>query len=76
MVAANIRQIGAKTFFQRGAELVDSTVSEAEETGAKKIDRFSDEYFALAERYGKRIAPYLALEGTVVVKIDETTYEW
>jgi Ca-activated chloride channel family protein len=76
VAAPNIRQIGGKTFFQRGERLVDSTVTEAEEKAAKKIERYSDEYFALAERYGKKIAAYLALEDPVVVKINGTTYEW
>jgi hypothetical protein len=74
--AQNIRQIGSKTFFQRGERLVDSTVTEAEEKAAKKIERYSDDYFALADRYGREIAPYLALDDPVVVKIDGTTYEW
>ena len=38
-VAANCRQIGRKTFFQRGDRLVDSTATEAQEKSAKKIVR-------------------------------------
>jgi Ca-activated chloride channel family protein len=74
--ASNIRQIAGKTFFQRGEKLVDSSVTEADEKSANQIERFSDAYFALAERYGKRIAPYLALEEPIVIKLDGTTYEW
>ncbi|MEX2317177.1 MAG: VIT domain-containing protein [Pirellulales bacterium] len=74
--AQNIRQIGSKTFFQRGERLVDSTVTEVEEKAAQKIERYSDAYFALADRYGREITPYLALDDPVVVKIDGTTYEW
>jgi Ca-activated chloride channel family protein len=74
--ASNIRQIGRKTFFQRGEKLIDSTVTEAEEKAAKKIERYSREYFDLAERFGKRVAQYLALEEQVVIKLDGTTYEW
>jgi Ca-activated chloride channel family protein len=76
VAADNIRQIAGKTFFQRGEKLVDSTVTEAEEKAAKKVERFSDAYFRLAEQFGKRIAPYLALEDTVVLKLDGETYEW
>ena len=61
-VAANCRQIGRKTFFQRGDRLVDSTVTEAQEKSAKKIERYSREYFDLIERYGKHVAQYLALD--------------
>jgi Ca-activated chloride channel family protein len=74
--ATNIRQIGRKTFFQRGERLVDSTVSAEEEKAARKIERFSREYFDLADRYGEHVNQYLALEETVVIKLDGTTYEW
>jgi Ca-activated chloride channel family protein len=75
-VADNCRQIGRKTFFQRGGRLVDSSVTEADEKSAKKIERFSREYFDLIERYGKRVAPYLALEDPVCIKLGDETYEW
>jgi Ca-activated chloride channel homolog len=75
-VAANCRQIGRKTFFQRGDRLVDSTVTEAQEKSAKKIERYSREYFDLIERYGKHVAQYLALEDPVVINLDGQTYEW
>jgi Ca-activated chloride channel family protein len=74
--AQNIRQIAGKTFFQRGEKLIDSAVTEADERSARKVERYSREYFDLAERFGKRIAPYLALDEPVVIKLDGTTYEW
>jgi Ca-activated chloride channel family protein len=76
VAVTSIRQIGRKTFFQRGDRLIDSTVSAEEERAARKIERFSQEYFDLAERYGEYVGQYLALEETVVVKLDGTTYEW
>ena len=75
-VAANCRQIGRKTFFQRGDRLVDSTVTEAQEKSAKKIERYSREYFDLIERYGKHVAQYLALEDQIVINLDGETYQW
>jgi Ca-activated chloride channel family protein len=75
-VAANCRQIGRKTFFQRGDRLVDSTITEAQEKSAKKIERYSREYFDLIERYGKHVAQYLALEDPIVINLDGETYEW
>jgi Ca-activated chloride channel family protein len=74
--AANIRQIGRKTFFQRGEQLVDSTVTEDEEKTARKIERYSREYFDLVQRHGKHVAQYLALEDPVIIKLDGTTYSW
>ncbi len=75
-VAANCRQIGRKTFFQRGDRLVDSTVTEAQEKSAKKIERYSREYFDLVERYGKHVAQYLALDEPVCLNLGDETYEW
>ena len=71
-----IRQIGRKTFFQRGERWVDSTVSEEEEKAARKVDRYSREYFDLVERYGRHVAQYLALDDPIVVKLDGQTYAW
>lgn len=75
-VADNCRQIGRKTFFQRNGRLVDSSVTEAQEKSAKKIERFSREYFDLIERYGKQVAQYLALEDPVCINLDGAVYEW
>jgi Ca-activated chloride channel family protein len=76
IAANNIRQLGRKTFFQRGERWIDSTVSEADEKSAQKIHRYSREYFDLVERHGKHAAQYLALDEPVVVKLDGQTYEW
>ena len=75
-VAANCRQIGRKTFFQRGDRLVDSTVTEAQEKSAKKIERYSREYFDLIERHGKHVAQYLALDDPICINLGGETYEW
>jgi Ca-activated chloride channel family protein len=75
-LAANCRQIGRKTFFERGGRLVDSTVSEAQEKSAKKVERYSREYFDLVERYGKHVAQYLALDEPVTINLGGETYEW
>jgi Ca-activated chloride channel family protein len=75
-VAANCRQIGRKTFFERAGRLVDSSVTAEQEKSAKKIDRYSREYFDLVERYGKHVAQYLALDEPVVINLGDETYTW
>jgi hypothetical protein len=75
-VAANCRQIGRKTFFERSGRLVDSSVTEAQEKSAKKIERYSREYFDLVERYGKHVTQYLALDDPVCINLGGETYEW
>jgi Ca-activated chloride channel family protein len=76
MAAVNVRQIGRKTFFQRGERLVDSTVTDDQEKSAQKIERYSREYFDLIERHGKHVAQYLALDEPVVINLGGQTYEW
>ena len=75
-VAANCRQIGRKTFFQRGNRLVDSSVTAEQEKSAKKIERYSREYFDLIEKYGRHVAPYLVLDEPVLINLGNETYEW
>ena len=76
VAADNIRQIGRKTFFQRGKQWVDSTVNESDEKSAKKIDRFSREYFDLVEKYGQHVAQYLAVDDPIIIKLGDQTYTW
>jgi Ca-activated chloride channel family protein len=76
VVAANCRQIGRKTFFERDKRLVDSTVTEEQEKRARKIERFSREYFDLIEQHGKHVARYLALDEPVVINLGGETYTW
>jgi Ca-activated chloride channel homolog len=76
IAAENIRQIGRKTFFQRGDQWIDSTVTEKDEKSAQKIERYSREYFDLIEKYGQHVAQYLALDEPVVIKLGDQTYTW
>ncbi len=76
VAALNCRQIGRKTFFERGGRLVDSTVTEEQEKSCRKIERYSREYFDLIERHGKHVAQYLALDEPVVINLGGETYEW
>jgi len=41
----------------------------------RKVQRFSDEYFALARKHGRAFAQYLALEGTVRLRIGNDVVE-
>jgi Ca-activated chloride channel family protein len=75
-LAANCRQIGRKTYFERDGRLVDSTVTEEQEKKAKKLERYSREYFDLVERYGKHVAQYLALDEPVTINLGGETYAW
>jgi Ca-activated chloride channel family protein len=71
----NLRQIGDRTFFQRGGRWVQSDLGEKEEKQARRVQMFSDEYFALVNRYGRRLTQYLA-GGTdpIVLELDGEIY--
>ena len=55
---------------------MDSSVTAEQEKSAKKIERYSREYFDLVERYGKHVAQYLALDEPVVINLGDETYAW
>ncbi len=74
--AENMLQVGRKTFFRSGNRWVDTTVAAGEEESARRIERYSEEYFELAERHGDYVGPLLAIEGDVVVKLEGTVYAW
>ena len=71
-----VRQVADKTFFFRGGKWIDSTLKEGDEKKAKKIERYSDEYFQFAAKHGKKVNRYLAMEEPVVIKIGDTIYSW
>jgi Ca-activated chloride channel homolog len=75
-VAANFIAVGRKTFFRRGEQWVDASVTEDEMKSSQKIERFSREYFDLVKRHGKHVAQYLAIDGPVCVKLDDVVYSW
>ena len=75
-VATNILNVGAKTFFQRNQRWEDSSVTEEQLKNVKQIERYSDEYFALSQKFGKEAAKYFAIEGKVVVVLEGQAYEF
>jgi hypothetical protein len=74
--AVNMLQVGRKTFFRSGNRWVDTTLTADDEKSAERIERYSDEYFDLSERLGDYVAPLLAIEGEVVVRLDGKIYSW
>ncbi|MFO0871324.1 MAG: VIT domain-containing protein [Pirellulales bacterium] len=70
-----VQNVGRKTFFLRKGLWVDSTSSDEQQQKSRKVARFSDEYFELLTRYGREAAPYLALEGHIVIQLGDETIE-
>lgn len=76
VVVSTIQTVGTKTFFLRGDRWVDSSASEEQLKSPTKIERFSKEYFDLVTKHGKDVAKYLAIEGKVTLRLDDTVYEF
>ena len=73
-LANRLTLVGAKTFYFREDRWVDSAAINTDLQQARKIERFSKEFFELAEKHGKRVTKYLAMEGPVVFELDGQTY--
>jgi Ca-activated chloride channel family protein len=74
-VAASIRQLGRKTFFRRGGQWKDSTVTSTQQSKALRIQQFSKEYFDLAAEHGGTLAKYLVFSEPVVLNLAGRTYQ-
>ncbi len=70
----NMRNIGNRTFFRRQGQWVDSRLSQEQQARAKKLKQFSDEYFALARRYGRTMSLYLVFDEPVLLNLDGQAY--
>jgi len=72
--AENVRQVADRAFYRRGSQWVDSTVTKAQESQARRIRQFSDEYFALAHRFGRAFTQYLMFDEPVLINFRGETY--
>ena len=73
-VAANVRQIGKKTFYRKDNRWIDSEVKPEDEVKAKVIEQFSDLYFELAKKQSAELNQYLSFEEPVTVNLGGTIY--
>jgi Ca-activated chloride channel homolog len=70
----NLRSVGNRTFYRRSGQWVDSQVTAAQQQNARRVKQFSDEYFALAKRYGRTMSQYLAFDEPVMLNLGDETY--
>ncbi len=71
---ASVRNIGNRTFYRRQNQWIDSQVTPAQQQNARKIKQFSQEYFDLANRYGRSMSQYLAMDEAVILNLDGQAY--
>ncbi|MFO0922856.1 MAG: VIT domain-containing protein [Pirellulales bacterium] len=70
-----MRRSGDRVFFQqKEGQWLDSKVGETIPTTAKKVTKFSDEYFALLEKHMTLLQPLLDLNEPIVVELEGVVY--
>lgn len=69
-----VQNIGTKAFYRRGGRWVDSSVTEEQEHRARRVTQFSDVYFKLADRHGRKLSQYLVFDEAVLVALDGEAY--
>jgi Ca-activated chloride channel family protein len=74
VVQQNVRNIGNRTFFRRDNQWVDSRVTKEQETNARRVRQFSDEYFELANRHGRAMSQYMAFDEPVLLNFGSEAY--
>ena len=72
--AANVQQIGQKTFFKKDRAWQDSTVTAEQARNAIRVVQFSREYFDLAASHGGQLARYMAFTEPALVNLAGQTY--
>jgi len=69
-----IRNVGTRTFYLRDGRWVDSLVKQEDEARATRVKQFSDAYFALAQRHGKKMSQYMVFDEPVLLSLDDQAY--
>jgi len=73
-VEQNIRNVGNRTFYQRSGRWVDSSLHGDQQSNAKRIKQFSDEYFELARRHGRTLSQYMVFDEPVLLNLENQAY--
>jgi Ca-activated chloride channel homolog len=75
-VAKNpIRRSGEHAYFLRDGKWVDSRLGEKIPDKVTKVERFSDEYFKLLEKYSDALGSIVDVDEPIVVKLGDSVYE-
>ncbi|MGE0757782.1 MAG: VIT domain-containing protein [Pirellulaceae bacterium] len=74
VAVTSVRQIGDKTFYRRDQRWVDSTVTAAQEKAARRVERFSDEYFELISTHGRALTQYLPTGEEILLVLGDQAY--
>jgi Ca-activated chloride channel family protein len=69
-----VQTVADKTFYWKNNRWRDADITDENEKHPVRVKQFSDTYFALASRENGRFAKYLALDGPILVRLDDKTY--
>jgi hypothetical protein len=69
-----MQTVGDKTFYWKNDRWRDADLTEETEKDPIRVQQFSEAYFGLAARDSGRFAKYLALDGPILVRLDDKTY--
>jgi len=69
-----VRNLGNRTFYWRSGQWVDSRVTRKQERSAARIKQFSDTYFELAARHGKKMSQYMVFDEPVLIHLEGRAY--
>jgi len=72
--AQNIRNVGNRTFYQRGGQWIDSSLNEKQQKNFTRIKQFSDDYFKLARENGRAVTQYLVFDEPVLLEVGGQAY--
>ncbi|MFV2069276.1 MAG: VIT domain-containing protein, partial [Pirellulales bacterium] len=66
-----VRSVGNRTFYWRKDQWVDSQLTPKQQEGnVVRIKQFSDNYFELAARHGKKLSQYLVFDEPVLLQLE------
>ncbi len=74
--AANVRQVGGKTFYRKAERWVDSEVKPEDDAKAKVVEQFSDEFFKIARAQTAEMNQYMAFDEPVTVNLAGQVYRF
>jgi Ca-activated chloride channel family protein len=69
-----IRQVANRTFYLRQGQWIDSKLTAEQQKDPKRIKQFSDEYFALAKKYGRKVSQFMVFDDPVLLDVDGQAY--
>ncbi len=69
-----VKNVGNRTFYWQSGQWVDSQVTKPQKLNATRVKQFSDAYFELATRHGKKMSRYMVFDEPVLIHLEGRAY--